>query len=219
MTVLSLRNRITDNPGHFDANRRSDQSLILVEPMPSDHAERVRRGAPFCDRDLEINLTVGARWASFLAADRPQMLSIDEHALQIAPFDAVVIETEQQLSIPNNVFGVVFPKSGLVHRTGLAPLTTKIDPTFVGRPLILVQNLSNTKRTLTRGDRLASVAFLHVGDTVVAPRSPQTPLESGSKGVAFTNVSRVYLNSAVVSITASAALSSLITVLITRSIG
>jgi len=193
MSIISLRDRQTDDSAEFGRAKRSASSLIYARRCTPDGSY-----ANLPESDIELELTVGDRWAPTMGGDNPQFFSTAGKPIRIAPNASVVIETAEEIQVPNNVMGVVFPKGSLFREKGLHPLTAKIDPTWSGRLRLLVQNSSDAYRDISVGASVATVVFFSMETTVLSALRfgdqdlPVVPRSSRQKIIGFVERPSVY---------------------------
>ena len=81
--------------------------------------------------------------------------------LTIAPGETVFVHTGLSLELPEGYAGLVYPRSGLSCKRGLAPANKVgvIDPDYRGEITVVLLNTSGEERRLRRGDRIAQLVF------------------------------------------------------------
>jgi deoxycytidine triphosphate deaminase len=139
------------------AKQRSDKPLIAGITKEFLHAGR--------DGPLEaaaVKLRIGEIYqapGSSLAA--------------IAPEDSVVLDqgrmafvlTEEEISLPADIGGLMFAKSGGIADRGILITNTGlVDPGYKGKLRYAVINMGNSKFSLRRGDYLVKIAFFRLGE-------------------------------------------------------
>lgn len=156
MAVAHIKSRHTDQRALAESSSSSDQSLIYS-------------GRPQDDVDVfEIPIRVGDSWAPDLSIDPPPFYAVDPQGVEIAPQSSVVIETAENFVVPKNLYGVLFPKGGLLQRQGIFMPTAKIDPTFEGHLRLLLFNTSQRTRRLAKGTIVGSAVFIRTETTTSA---------------------------------------------------
>ncbi len=90
--------------------------------------------------------------------------------VEINPQETILIGTGIALEIPEGLVGLIYARSGLATKEGLAPANKVgvIDPDYRGEVLVSLFNQSNKTRKITPGQRIAQLVFMEV---------PQTSLE------------------------------------------
>ena len=79
----------------------------------------------------------------------------------LAPNDTKVIPTGVCLEIPEGLVGLVYARSGLGCKQGLAPSNkvAVIDSDYRGELMVYLHNHSVQERTVQNGDRIAQIVF------------------------------------------------------------
>ena len=82
----------------------------------------------------------------------------------IAPGETVLIPTGLTLEIPENHVGLVYARSGLASRKGLAPANKVgvIDSDYRGELIVALLNHSKGAHTVSPGDRVAQLVITPV---------------------------------------------------------
>ena len=88
---------------------------------------------------------------------------LDEAAV-IAPGETVMIPTGLSMEIPEGYVGLVFARSGLSTKKGLAPANKVgvIDSDYRGEWMVGLLNHSGETRTVEPGERIAQAVFVPV---------------------------------------------------------
>jgi dUTP pyrophosphatase len=78
-----------------------------------------------------------------------------------------LIGTGIALEIPVGFVGLIYARSGLATKEGLAPANKVgvIDPDYRGEVLVSLFNQSNKTRKITPGQRIAQLVFMEVPET------------------------------------------------------
>ena len=158
MSLISLKSRLTKNTDEFERYLSSDQSLIFSS---SDHEE-----------EWSIELTVGRLWGNVSKESPVAMYEVHED-VGIPAKSSVIIEVNEELRIPNNIYGLIVPKGSLLLDNGILMATTKIEPRYFGKLRILFFNTTNRKKTLNKGSVIASTIFFRT-DITLASQQPRT---------------------------------------------
>ncbi len=84
--------------------------------------------------------------------------------LTILPGETTVVPTGLALEIPENHAGLVFARSGLATKKGLAPANKVgvIDSDYRGEVLVSILNHGPEKRTISPGERIAQLVITPV---------------------------------------------------------
>ncbi len=79
----------------------------------------------------------------------------------IKPGETKFIGTALAFDIPNGLVGLVYARSGLSCKQGLAPANKVgvIDADYRGEVMVALHNHSNEERVVSSGDRIAQIVF------------------------------------------------------------
>ncbi len=155
MGVIDLNVRLTKEWGQYNDFLKSSDSLIFIDPDT------------FIGDDLpsSIHLTVGKR--CFHLKDNVYY-DIPIDGIQVKPFTTILVETEQKLGLPFNIFGLVTGKGNLIFK-GAFVSSAKIDPGFQGKLRIALFNGSDNMLIIKNGDPLCSCVFLNMDTSMRTP--------------------------------------------------
>lgn len=169
MSIVLLRSARTRKLAEFEAAAASDASLVLIDRRtPYLNEQGVDRDGA---QNFEVDLRVGQAWAKDWQEDKPKYWAVPDKGIIIPPGATAIVEVDEQLRVPANRFGVVFPKARLAFRSGVWTETTKVDPTYSGYLKLFVHNYAKRNRVLMRGDVIASVLFLEANHAVSERRN------------------------------------------------
>ena len=92
-------------------------------------------------------------------ADLYANISNDE---TIKPHETKLIKTGVAMAIPKGLVGLVFARSGLASKRGLAPANKVgvIDADYRGEIMVALHNHSNQDQTIEPKERIAQIAFV-----------------------------------------------------------
>lgn len=95
-----------------------------------------------------------------------------EEPITIAPSETVMIKTGLAMEIPEGYAGLIYPRSGLSSKRGLAPANKVgvVDPDYRGEFMVALHNHSLTPQTVEPHERIAQLVitpFLSADFTVV----------------------------------------------------
>lgn len=98
------------------------------------------------------------------AAAGADLYSLAEYT--VAPGETVLVHTGLALEIPEGFVGLIYARSGLATKRGLAPANKVgvIDADYRGEIMVALFNQSGTPQTVERGERVAQLVvtpFLH----------------------------------------------------------
>lgn len=145
MSIVNLINRVTHDTVAFDKSKTSDKSLIFTNASTVE--------------DFTLELKLGGFWSENLVAGRTEMYKIDGNVISIKPKSCVLIETEETISIPNNLYGIILAKGDNILSKGVFCATSKIKPGHYGHLQILLFNSSDSKVEIEKGTIVASTIF------------------------------------------------------------
>ena len=101
--------------------------------------------------------TYGSVYAA--GADLYAVIHNEENKVVILPGETAFIDTGIVMEIPNGYVGLVYARSGLSCKQGLAPANKVgvIDSDYRGNIMVALYNQSNEVRTVSEGDRIAQI--------------------------------------------------------------
>lgn len=110
------------------------------------------------------------------------LYAVTDAPVTVAPGETVLIHTGLALAIPQGYVGLVYARSGLATRQGLAPANKVgvIDADYRGELMVSLYNHSGETRTVECGDR---VAQLVVAPFLTARFVPADDLDDTARGV------------------------------------
>ena len=93
------------------------------------------------------------------AAAGADLYAIVDQPLMIAPGETVLVHTGIALEIPCGLVGLVFARSGLATKRGLAPANKVgvIDADYRGEIMVALYNQSAEVQTIEQGERIAQL--------------------------------------------------------------
>lgn len=107
-------------------------------------------------RDDAIIPTYGSEYAA--GAD---LYALTDKEIIINPNETVFIKTGIAMAIPENYVGLIYARSGLGTKKGLAPANCVgvIDSDYRGEIIVALYNHSNESRIIENGDRIAQLVI------------------------------------------------------------
>ena len=86
---------------------------------------------------------------------------LDEPAI-IAPGETKLIHTGIAMAIPEGLVGLIFARSGMATKRGLAPANKVgvIDSDYRGEVMVALYNQGEVPQTVEHGDRIAQMVFV-----------------------------------------------------------
>lgn len=161
MSIVNLGKRVTQDIGAFNNYIQSSDSLIYIE---GDY--KVDEKSPDC-----LSLTVGEAWFN-----KNQYVKIGKKGIKVRPHTGIVIITKEKISLPLNVYGMLFGSGHNIYR-GAFVSSGKIDPGFRGHLKIGYHNAGSETIILKPDDKLAYALFLtsesEIPSTVENSTSPE----------------------------------------------
>ena len=81
--------------------------------------------------------------------------------MTIAPAETLLIHTGLAMEIPTGLVGLIYARSGLASKKGLAPANKVgvIDSDYRGEIMVALHNHSTEPRTISDGERIAQIVF------------------------------------------------------------
>ena len=101
--------------------------------------------------------TYGSEFAA--GADLYAVVHNEEKKIEILPGETAFVDTGVVMEIPNGYVGLIYARSGLSCKQGLAPANKVgvIDSDYRGNIMVALYNQSNEVRTVSEGDRIAQI--------------------------------------------------------------
>lgn len=103
--------------------------------------------------------TYGSEFAA--GADLYAVIHNEENRVEILSGETAFIDTGIVMEIPNGYVGLVYARSGLSCKQGLAPANKVgvIDSDYRGNIMVVLYNQSNETRIVSEGDRIAQIVI------------------------------------------------------------
>ncbi len=103
--------------------------------------------------------TYGSVYAA--GADLYAVIHNEENRVEILSGETAFIDTGIVMEIPNGYVGLVYARSGLSCKQGLAPANKVgvIDSDYRGNIMVALYNQSNETRIVSEGDRIAQIVI------------------------------------------------------------
>ena len=85
-----------------------------------------------------------------------------ENDITIEPAQTVLIHTGLAMQIPEGLVGLIYARSGLASKKGLAPANKVgvIDSDYRGEIMVALHNHSSEDKTIDAGERIAQIALV-----------------------------------------------------------
>ena len=104
----------------------------------------------------------------------------------IAPAETLLIHTGLAMEIPTGLVGLIYARSGLASKKGLAPANKVgvIDSDYRGEIMVALHNHGTEPRTISDGERIAQIVFApyYTADFSVVDELDDTTRGSGGFG-------------------------------------
>jgi dUTP pyrophosphatase len=116
---------------------------------------RIVRHFPIKIKRLNENAVIPTHGSD--AAAGYDLYSCLDKSISIPPHETVKIGTGLAMSIPNNCWGAIYPRSGISSKLGLRPANCVgvIDPDYRGEIIVAIHNDSHAYQIIYPGDRIA----------------------------------------------------------------
>lgn len=101
--------------------------------------------------------TYGSEFAA--GADLYAVVHNEEKKIEILPGETTFIGTGLEFEIPQGYVGLIYARSGMACKNGLAPANKVgvIDSDYRGEIMVALYNQSNETKVITSGDRIAQI--------------------------------------------------------------
>ncbi len=82
-------------------------------------------------------------------------------SITIAPGKTVLVHTGVAMAIPTGLVGLIYARSGLASKRGLAPANKVgvVDSDYRGEIMVALHNHGDTEQTIEHGERIAQIVF------------------------------------------------------------
>lgn len=89
------------------------------------------------------------------------LYAVLDEDISIEPFETVFIHTGLAVEIPEGYAGLVYARSGLASKKGLAPANKVgvVDADYRGELMVALHNHSKTAQTISNGERVAQLVI------------------------------------------------------------
>ena len=90
------------------------------------------------------------------------LYALIDGTVTINPGESVLVRTGIAMAIPHGLVGLVFGRSGMASKRGLAPANKVgvIDSDYRGEIMVCLHNHGNVAQTVENGERIAQISFL-----------------------------------------------------------
>lgn len=89
------------------------------------------------------------------------LYAVADGDITIAPAETVLVHTGLSMEIPEGYAGLIYARSGLASKKGLAPANKVgvVDADYRGEIMVALHNHSNTAQTISGGERIAQLVI------------------------------------------------------------
>ena len=110
-------------------------------------------------KKLNPDATVPTYGSVFAAG--ADLYACEESEVTIAPAETRLIHTGIAMEIPEGLVGLIYARSGLASKRGLAPANKVgvIDSDYRGEVMVALHNHSAVPQTVAKGERIAQIVF------------------------------------------------------------
>ena len=110
-------------------------------------------------KKLNENATIPTYGSEFAAG--ADLYACLEGDVTIEPAQTVLIHTGLAMEIPEGLVGLIYARSGLASKKGLAPANKVgvIDSDYRGEIMVALHNHGNKPQTVSHGERIAQIVF------------------------------------------------------------
>ena len=90
------------------------------------------------------------------------LYALPGEAVTVAPHSTVMIHTGLSMEIPEGYAGLIFARSGLASKRGLAPANKVgvVDPDYRGEFMVALHNHTDEEKTVEGGERVAQLVIV-----------------------------------------------------------
>ncbi|MBQ6546654.1 MAG: dUTP diphosphatase [Bacilli bacterium] len=90
------------------------------------------------------------------------LYAILDDELTIKSHETILVKTGLSMEIPIGYAGMIFARSGLATKKGLAPANKVgvVDSDYRGEVMVVLHNHSNTSQTISNGERIAQMVIM-----------------------------------------------------------
>jgi len=132
----------------------------------------------------------GAAWPGYATAGAAGMdlAACLEEPLAVPPLGRVMVPTGLAIALPPGMTALVFARSGLASRHGLALANGVgvVDSDYRGEIICAMVNLGDQPYRIEPGDRIAQVVFVPVAHVRLIPAADLPPSARGAGGFGST---------------------------------
>ena len=129
--------------------KRADYTTRVVNVKPIINIKKLNEHA--------VLPSYGSEYAA--GADLYAIVHNDTNMIEILPGETAFIGTGLSMEIPTGYVGLIYARSGMACKRGLAPANKVgvIDSDYRGEIMVALYNQSNETKVITSGDRIAQI--------------------------------------------------------------
>ena len=129
--------------------KRADYTTRVVNVKPIINIKKLNEHA--------VLPSYGSEYAA--GADLYAIVHNDTNMIEILPGETAFIGTGLSMEIPTGYVGLIYARSGMACKRGLAPANKVgvIDSDYRGEIMVALYNQSNETKVITSGDRIAQM--------------------------------------------------------------
>jgi len=164
MSVVPLRLGVSvvDNEDGFQAAGGFEGNAALIFNLDAPQLSGK-------SSNVSYDLRVGSEYKGHRDAEKTELPEDGE--LVLHPGNAVLIQSEEVVFLPRNLFGYVVPKVSLLQQ-GITNTLSKVDPGYNGPLIVTLFNLSKADFHLKRRDHFCSIVLHTVGEGALLYNKP-----------------------------------------------
>lgn len=140
-------------------------------------------------KKLDSNAII-PKYGSTDAAGMDLYALLDEPSVEIKPNETMFIRTGISMAIPKGFVGLLFARSGIACKRGLAPANKVgvIDSDYRGEIMVALHNHSKEVQTINNQDRIAQLAIVPFVHFTLEEVDDLDDTERGSGGFGSTGI-------------------------------
>lgn len=157
MSIIFLKDSITDKRQEFERSKKSFNSKVLVTDNDSQKT--------IVSDDFSLDITLGNSWNENYSYNDRSLYEIESESISIKAKSSVVVSVNEIITVPNNLFGLVVSTGSIFLQHGVQSPTAKIEPGYDGALILRLVNFSNKPVVIKKGVKIASVIFFRTEHT------------------------------------------------------
>jgi deoxycytidine triphosphate deaminase len=151
---LKLGESVVDTQDKFQKGGGFEGKALLVFNLDS-------RQLSGSSSNVSYDLRVGSEYRGHRDPEKTEIP--EEGYIILRPGNAVLIQSEEVVFLPRNMFGYVVPKVTLLQK-GISNTLSKVDPGYNGPLIVTLFNLGKTDQRLNRRDPFCALVLHTVSD-------------------------------------------------------